>query len=516
MKKLFPFFILASLAVSAVFISCLSSSAKNQSSQVEEEQMNIENSLPLPVIRINSIANGGNNDFVTEPVAKHVKEAQASWFDFSNKGKRDPWYEDCNITVENQAGEKTLDAALAQVKVRGNWTTNYAKKSFRIKFDKKQAMLGLNQNGKYKNWVLLACWKDASLLRDGAALKMYKAMFPDYYVSDCALVEVYINDSYWGVYLLAEQQETKEGRIQITEAEKNYNGTDIGYLIEFDNYYYTEAENERFEINYQGKIKDYYGSTISNKFLQKGYTIKSDVYDPAQKNFIQDYMNKLWKICYEAAYNKTYYEFDAANNLKAFTPSGADDNEKCKNCISKIIDIKSLADMYIFNEIICDPDLYLTSFFMDIDFGPDGDRLLRFEAPWDFDSTMGNKRHCADGKGLYAGKVGYDVNYEELGAANPWMLIFINCDWFRELVKAEWQKAKAGQPQKAAFDFIDQAANYSGSFVNNRDRWGNPGEDWELYPLSAIAAKKSQAAAAKYFKDWLEVRFAAVDKLFID
>ena len=67
-----------------------------------------------------------------------------SWWDFSNKDKPDPWYEECVISTENSDGSVLLDGTAAQVKVRGNWTTNYAKKSFRIKFDKKQTMLGLN------------------------------------------------------------------------------------------------------------------------------------------------------------------------------------------------------------------------------------------------------------------------------------------------------------------------------------------------------------------------------------
>ena len=104
--------------------------------------------------------------------------------------------------------------------------------------------------------------------------------------------------------------------------------------------------------------------------------------------------------------------------LEEFEPEGKTDDEKCQSCISKIIDLKSLADMYIFNEIVCDPDIYLTSFFMDVDFGTGGDKLLRFEAPWDFDSTMGNKRHCADGQGMFAGVTGYEVNYERTGTGN--------------------------------------------------------------------------------------------------
>ena len=473
-----------------------------------------EDSAKLPRIIIQSTQNGGSNDFVTEPVAKHVKEAQKSWFDYSKANLPDPWYEACAISTQDEQGETLLDYAEGQVKVRGNWTTNYDKKSLRIKFDKKQNMLNLHNGEKYKNWVLLACWKDSSLLRDAVAFKMYKTMFPEYYVSEGKLVDVYINNEYWGVYLLAEQQETKKGRVAITEPDKDYKGTDIGYFIELDSYSYTEAENERFEINYIGKITDYYGEAIARRFLQSGYTIKSDVYDSAQKSFIQNYMNNLWKICYNAVYKKKYYRFKENYTLEKYKPAGKTDDEKCKNCISQIIDLKSLADMYIYNEIVCDPDIYLTSFFMDIDFGQDGDKLLRFEAPWDFDSTMGNKCHCANARGMFAGAVGYEVNYEQRGTGNPWMFIFIKQNWFRELVKSEWENIKVANPEKAAIDLIDSYSVYSQSFEFNRERWGNPGEDWELCEASQSAAQTSWNASAEYLKSWLTKRFEAVDQLF--
>ena len=507
MKKLLSLCLMI-LFLSTLIISCTSTDTSSKAQSEPKIQ-----TVNLPKIIINSTQNGGSNDFVSTPVAKHVKEAQMSWHDYSNKDAPDPWYEVCTISAEDEEGNALLDKVAGQVKVRGNWTTNYSKKSLRIKFDKKQTMLGLNEGQKFKNWVLLACWKDASLLRDAVALKMFNTMFPEYYSSDSKLVEVYINNTYWGVYLLAEQQETKEGRVGITEPEKNYKGTDIGYLIEMDTYCVNEVENEQLWIDYIGAVKDYNGSSLSKKSLQSGYTIKSDIYDAAQKNFIQDYMNKLWKICYEAAYNNKYYRFDENYNLAEFTPEGKTDDEKAKNCISQIIDIKSLADMYIYNEIVCDPDLYLTSFFMDIDFGKDGDKLLRFEAPWDFDSTLGNKRHCADAKGMFAGVKGYDVNYSDFGHGNPWMFIFINSDWFKQLVKEEWEEARKTNPARIADDLIESYEAYPVSFENNRITWGNPSDDNELCPASKKAAKESQEAAASYLKNWINTRIKEVDSI---
>ncbi len=462
----------------------------------------------FPLIKIKSTENGGTNYFVTEPIAHHVKDAQRGWNDLSNINTPDPWYEVCDISVDNGA------VMTGQVKVRGNWTTSYDKKSLRIKFDKKQNLCGLHADAKFKNWVLLAVWKDASFLRDAAGFYLYKEMFSDYYASDCKLVEVEVNGEYMGVYLLAEQQEVKPGRIDITETDKA-DGTDIGYFIEFDSYYYSEVENERFEINYGGEIKDYNGKVL--KDVQKGYTIKSDINNAAQKEFIMKYMNRLWRICYEAVYNKKYYKFTDDLTLAAYTPEGDTDDKKCENCISEIIDVKSLADMYIFNELVCDPDIYLTSFLMDVDFGEGADRKLRFEAPWDFDSTMGNKRHCADAQGMFAGSVQKDVNFKEGSDynANPWMVIFIKQGWFQKLVKDEWAACNPETVCAGLTSYIGAMSDtdYEEVFNYTRNKWGTAVDNDELCSESKTATATSQKASAEYLKTWLTDRFTAVGSI---
>ncbi len=468
----------------------------------------------FPLIKITSTENGGTNFFVTEPIAHHVKDSAQAWEDPDYLNViPDPWYEVCDISVDNGAVMK------GQVKVRGNWTTSYDKKSLRIKFDKKQNLCDLHAGEKFKNWVLLAVWKDASFLRDAAGFYLYKEMFSDYYASDCKLVEVEVNGEYMGVYLLAEQQEVKPGRIDITETDKA-TGTDIGYFIEYDSYYTSEKENERFEINYGGEIKDYNGKVL--KELQKGYTIKSDINNAAQKEFIMKYMNRLWRICYEAVYNKKYYKFTDNLTLAAYTPEGDTDDKKCENCISEIIDVKSLADMYIFNELVCDPDIYLTSFLMDVDFGEGADRKLRFEAPWDFDSTMGNKRFCTDAasSGVYVGKNDMfagacqtDVNCEhERIHANPWMVIFIRQGWFQKLVKEEWEAVKSLPVLSGVTSYIGTLSDteYEEVFNYTRNKWGTAVDNSELCPESKTATATSQKASADYLKTWLTNRFTAV------
>ena len=480
----------------------------------------------FPLIKIVSTENDGDNGFIKEPIAHHVKDTAMAWEDPAwLLSIPDPYYEVCTIAVDDGAAQP------GQVKVRGNWTTSYDKKSLRIKFEKKQNLCGLNGGEKYKNWVLLAVWKDASFLRDATALKMFKALFGDeYYASDCQLVEVEVNGEYLGVYLLAEQQETNGGRIEITKAKDNYAGTDIGYLIEFDSYYTSEIENERFEINYGAKLKDYAGREIEATDIQKGYTIKSDVYSAAQKEFIMKYMNRLWKICYDAVYNKLYFRFKADYTLEQYTPEGSTDDEKCRNCISSVIDVTSLANMYIYNELVCDPDLYLTSFFMDIDFAQGKDHKLRFEAPWDFDSTMGNKsfaiadtskeltkkKNISSINEIFAAAAQTDVNCEhERIHLNPWMVIFAKQAWFQKLVKDQWTAINPTAALNELTTYIDSnsASKYEDVFNYTRYLWGTAAGNDELCEASRTAAKTSQAASAEYLKTWLTNRFAAVDTI---
>ena len=501
----------------------------------------------LPRIEINSIEDT-DNEWVALPIAAHVKEQARAWTN-EYDDYPDPYYKDCKISTFRDGGNTPeLDDAAGQVKVRGNWTTSYAKKSLRIKFDNAQRMLGLHDDGAYKNWVLLAGYKDASLLRDAIGMKLYDAMYGDkYYVSDCQLVDLFINGVYWGVYLLAEQQEIQEpkidegtgnvtnpARINAKETPKGFVSTQTGYLIEFDSYSVYEKANEQFQIDYTlnntaEALTDCEGRTLVNP--QNGYTIKSDIRDNQQHDFIANYMNKVWEICYKAANNQEYLTFDSNySELVEFTGYEEDDSveEKCEKCISAIIDIKSLANMYIFNELICDPDLYLTSFFMDVDFGEAGNKLLRFEAPWDFDSTMGNKSFAiatTDGEtiggkqpqnmctigDIFAGACQTDVNCQDARIhANPWMVVFKKCGWFKDLVIERWFELGDLHVSTTIESYYNNILNNYGAHLEfNRARWGYPESD-ELCNASREAAQKSQQASAEYLKDWLFARWDAV------
>lgn len=430
-------------------------------------------------------------------------------FDNNNPANNIDWqYHECTVKLSNCDVEYKLEKT-AGIKVRGNWTTTYPKKPFRIKFDKKQPMLGLNDGAKCKSWVLLADYKDVSLERNSLAFYLGNQIFETdgYYSSDSRQVELYLNGEYWGVYLLAEQQQVNAERINITEPEtpegEPYLGTDIGYFIEYDGYYNLEIETERFECDYAkyGPLKTRSGNRITPN--QKGFAIKNDIYDITQTRFIESYMNNLYKICYEAVYNRKYYTFNGDfTGLVAYAPST---DNPVQETVSKVIDIKSLVDTYIHCEIACDYDIGWSSFLMDVDFGAGAENnLLRFEAPWDFDSAFGLRDACASGEGLFAAN-----------SANPWIIILINESWFWNMVKDKWQEMSRAGVQTSALSYVKELRTYYNSqeYKRNFDRWGFviSGESvWEIQQNV-----KNQSDAVDHLYNWLNKRFNYLDKQWL-
>ena len=485
--------------------------------------LNELNDLPVVIIETK---NTGKSvmDFVTDPVASHVSEAIASWTPGYEMPPA-PYYEACTVTLTDADKTVLLDGVNADVKVRGNWTTSYDKKPLRIKFEESQTMLGLNDGATFRNWVLLAEYKDASMLRNKTALAIAREMLAEdgLYASDAAFVEVVINGQYWGVYLLAEQQQVNKDRVDITEVPEGYTGTDIGYFLEFDSYFWTEDPLQQFRVDYANNAElipfdgeDGNGETMKclsdPKYGYKsdiGMTIKSDIYSEEQRDFISSFVNNVYNIMYAAAYKDEAYVFDDTyseiRKTTEITPQEA---------VERVVNVSSLADAYLINELLCDADVYLTSFYMSADFGPDGDKKLTFEAHWDFDSALGNKDRCLDGTGFYAANIVPDVNGGpgnggDYNSINPWLAVLAYEDWYREIITENWTKTY----DSGAFDRVyamietDQIL-YSEAFDRNYERWDNINNrsafEQELSWKSA--ACHTQAEATDFLLEWLQSR----------
>jgi len=503
-------------AIAACFLLCSCSGCQDKADKETGSENQIISYEGIPSVYIETT--GGSNKFASEPVDGYVSSLIASW----TPGyviPPEPYYEECSVSVS--AGDKTLlDAQKAKIKVRGNWTTNYEKKPFRLEFDEKQNLLGLNGGDTFRTWVLLAEYKDASLLRNKSALEISRDILAEdgLYASDAAFAELYLNNEYWGLYLIAEQQQVNSGRVKITKPEKEYQGTDIGYFIEFDGNFFLEDPLQQFHVDYcdnAGLIpfdgNDGSGYLISclpsGKFDDKndvGFTVKNTLYSQAQHDFIENFVTNTYRIMYEAAYNDTAYVFN--KDYSAITKT---DSVTPEEAVKKVVDVQSLADMYIISELTCDADLYWSSFYMTADFGPDGNKKLTFQAPWDFDSAMGNKSRCPDGTGFYAAGVIPDVNGFEYNTVNPWLAVLSYEDWYQDIIKEKWTSVYDRGVFKDAVDGIRKdTSDFSEAFERNNNRWGISTIDEAVTDeLSDDALNCStHKEASEHLADWLSKR----------
>ncbi len=345
-------------------------------------------------------------------------------------------YVNCLVDMFNCSDEYKLDAEYAGIRIRGNSTAYYGDEKeviknqvpYRIKFDKKTNMMGLNDGAECKSWVLLKSqW---NVVPDFMAFNLAKEiMNGEYYSSDCTFVYVYVNKMFKGLYLLCEQNQINKHRVDLPEHEEGYTGTDIGYFLELDNY---AAENPFwFTMDYCGEtLTDLEGTT--RKLVPAEYTIKNEVYSQEQVDFISKYMSDIYKIMIQAIKYEKYYTFDENYNL--IDASGIYDN--AYDTINAVVDIKSVVNMYILYEICHDYDCGEGSFYMAVDFsGQSSFKKLTFTAPWDFNWAYSD---ASTGR-YYAGAFNDMKFVNQYGdRTNPWFVLLMGTDWFTELVKEKW------------------------------------------------------------------------------
>lgn len=122
-------------------------------------------------------------------------------------------YSPCTIEIAGNELYEDLSVASAKIRLRGNSTRLwYDKKPYRIKFDAKTSVLGLDAN---KDWVLLANYRDQSKFMNAIAFDMARYMGNFAFVNANRFVEVEINGDYKGVYQLTEQIEQAKSRVNI-------------------------------------------------------------------------------------------------------------------------------------------------------------------------------------------------------------------------------------------------------------------------------------------------------------
>lgn len=409
--------------------------------------------------------------------------------------------------LSNCSAYYTFSDVTGTMKVRGNQTAGWAKKGFKIKFDKGQSFLGLNGERKFKEWVLLADAKDTTLSRTALGLYVSRAVCKDdnqVWVSDFTPVSVYLNNQYWGYYYLAEQKEAKTGRVNIPVLTGEVaNSINIGYTFELD--HYADSAGSQGEASEIAKGIDG-DPTFRMKYsprMEQGrpsgplatgqvctYTMLSDITDgpkgadgvatehfqadyssvnnqgvpnnnatktsnSKQLSFIRDRMEALYQVLYYAAMEKKAKDINDNNQV-------IDSSKSVQEMMTKHFDLDAWADGFIINAYSCPPDLGYSSFYMTFDNSSTGDKRLRYDVPWDFDSNFANRNN-------------FIVNADQLyvdNTYNTWLYLLSKLSFFTDMVKTKWNKLRDDQVFEGMFRMIrSYYTAYDAEIRNNHQKW---------------------------------------------
>ncbi len=358
-------------------------------------------------------------------------------------------YTSCTISIDNIERQYVVSEASASIKCRGNASLGWAKKSYTIKFVESQKLCGLGK-GKSKNWVLVSNHCDQSLLRNYAAFWLQQNMSGIEWSPDCRPVDVYVNGDYCGNYTLIEKITVNENRVNIVNGEES-DSLDADFLIELDNYAYKAGDNGLM-----------------------WFTVKSYPYE------IRGEDNLTAERC--------AYIDEWVTNAYVTVCDGTEEE------IRAVIDVDSVLDCYLVEEIMKNIDCGWSSFFL---YRRDG--KLYFGPCWDFDLAAGNDYRLDNGdyEGLYAGRA------NGFSQQNPWFLRLMEKEWFQKLAAERFLTLEeSGLFNKLIKELDNIYAVCSESFEHNFERWPIFGQRINMEP-DKILSFKSVEQHYNYLIEWI-------------
>lgn len=252
-----------------------------------EYVVNITNT-GLPVVVLNQSASGDFSEVKTGGFLGIGAKVVNRFVDFMIRGKDTDWVKDDQLAIYNADGSISLPTAACGVRLRGNTTQAYPKKPFAIKFDSKQAVLGLPA---HKRWVLLANWLDHSMIRNAVAFDVAHAIENAWKAGSIEpgipwnvhgkSVELVIDGHHVGNYYLCEQIKIDSKRLNIQDPFEDVDNPTFetcGYLFEIDNNY---DETDKFITKHYSvpfMFKDEVGDDIFNAVQAKVQSIEDNIH----------------------------------------------------------------------------------------------------------------------------------------------------------------------------------------------------------------------------------------------
>lgn len=288
------------------------------------------------------------------------------------------------------------DPVETEVRGRGNYTWNsFDKKPYRIKMKKKASLLDMTTD---KSYALLAHADDNTFLRNEVGFELSRLLGMSYTPLQTP-IELILNNEYRGLYFLTDHIKISSERVNVVEQKDGETNPELvtgGWLIEIDNY-----EDPR---------------KVSTERVPR-FTIKSpENLSSIQKSYIVDFLQQT---------ENAIYLTDKSNNLW-----------------ESFIDLNTLVDFYIIQEIVGNTESFNGSCFFSKDRG--NNTKIYFGPVWDFGNAF---RH------------GHKFIYQDIQFASHWLPEIVKYPHFQETVKKRWSQLQDN-------NLIDKLYTYVDDFVD--------------------------------------------------
>ncbi len=395
----------------------------------------------------------------------------------TNEGKsistRSRYFEG-RFAIKAGAGCAAVSSQLAAAKGRGNSSWTFAKKSYTIKLDKKVDLCGM---GASKKWALVANHYDKSLLRNSLAGFIGSKMTKLAWTPKSKPVDLYINGSYRGSYLLIERiavtdpAKKKPGdavRVSVPELDSSSAKNSGGYVLEWD---FRKGADHNVTVGKHGYVgikepeNDY---DEAGKNTGKGITA-------AQIKNIDGYLDAADKALF-------------GKNFKSSTKGWR-----------KYISLPSAVDYYIAMELMkpLDGNMYASVYMYK---KPNG--KLYFGPLWDFDIAAGNADRGGKLETTNSWYLRDPLKIAARQSADTWFNRLNDDPGFRKAVSKRWTQVHASLKKSDSY-LASQSKVISKSAAANFKLW-NVKEKLRTYHI----VKGTWSKEVSYLRNWQKSRIS--------
>ena len=374
--------------------------------------------------------------------------------------------------------ERSLPRTAMGIEIRGSTSQAFAKKSFGLELVKDDdptdeiniALLGLRSDG---DWILDAAYRDTSFVRNIVGHDIYNSMRPFAYMNGSGeskgqaairgrQVEVILNGSYHGVYILSERVDRKLLKVQKITVPEDFFGNELWNQVDFSN-----PENGSVLFKADSNDANFYNPDTLRADFEQEYPDADDIVYYAPLEELMQFVNTASDA-----------EFIAG--------------------IENLIELDSAVDFWLLTNVTGDSDTLKKNYFL-----ARSGAGKWFFVPWDKDATFGMR--------WTGGRDTVTERWDPISNNLIRRLVQLPATGFNTLVKIRWNELRGSVFSQTALSarFASYSAGVepgNGNPVNarerNRQRWPDSGNE---------GANDPEVGTVPYIDNWI-----AEQLLFLD